>query len=262
MATGYTPPGATCCCGGDTTNCCPYGDGEAPQICVTFPAGVWPTPLTEAMFGGGVYTLDQAVTNCLWNGTFAVPGTYTDGFGCTYSLSLAIQVNTATIPSATGELFVSALGTATLVSGSGCATPVTVGLSSGAGSVTAAAGCKPQTTASQASGIVQGGFGGPYFYTTPAGILIEDGACGGMMAAPRLMAATAAPPPSCRWQGDDLAGAERAAEGLDHRRRWLRCGKPGFERVGLPVTDCRTCGTPSSRRCLPGHCPGYEPAAD
>ena len=91
-------------------------------------------------------------------------------------------------------------------------------------------------------------------------VTFSDAPCGEALAAGAAAKAATAPAPPCRFEGDELTGAERAVWGLDHRRRWLRCGKAGFERVGLPVTDCRSCGTRAARRCGAGRCPGYEPA--
>jgi len=78
-----------------------------------------------------------------------------------------------------------------------------------------------------------------------------------------LMAATLktadAPEPPCRWRGVELTGPERAALSLDHRKTWYLCGKPDFPRLGLPVTDCRTCKA-VDMRCSKAGCTGYEPA--
>lgn len=72
-------------------------------------------------------------------------------------------------------------------------------------------------------------------------------------------AVAAVDPGPCRWRGVELTGPERAALALDHRKTWYLCGKPDFPRLGLPVTDCRTCKA-VDMRCSKAGCTGYEPA--
>lgn len=69
-----------------------------------------------------------------------------------------------------------------------------------------------------------------------------------------------APPPGppCAHRGDALPAGKVAALKLSTLRTWYACGREGFERFGLPVSDCRTCGIPADRRCS-SDCPGYEP---
>lgn len=94
---------------------------------------------------------------------------------------------------------------------------------------------------------------------TLTGAVVTAGPCGApLMAAPRLMTATA-PEPPCRWRGAELTGPERAALALDHRKAWYRCGKPDFPRLGLPVTSCKACKT-ADMKCSRAGCTGYEPA--
>ena len=75
-----------------------------------------------------------------------------------------------------------------------------------------------------------------------------------------LVAAPAPPPgPPCRHRGDEMRTGDVARAGLSTSRRWYACGKAGFERYGLPVSDCRTCGLPPAQQCGSGRCDGYEP---
>lgn len=73
-------------------------------------------------------------------------------------------------------------------------------------------------------------------------------------------AAPAPPPgPPCVHRGDEIRAGDAARAGLPTSRRWYACGKAGFERYGLPVSDCRTCGLPPAQQCGSGRCDGYEP---
>lgn len=81
----------------------------------------------------------------------------------------------------------------------------------------------------------------------------------GPLSVAAVLKTAAAPEPPCRWRGAELTGQERAALSLDHRKTWYRCGKPGFPRLGLPVTDCRACKA-ADMKCSRAGCTGYEPA--
>lgn len=69
-----------------------------------------------------------------------------------------------------------------------------------------------------------------------------------------------APPPGppCAHRGDAMSAGKVAALKLSTLRTWYACDKPGFERYGLPVSDCRTCGVPDGQKCGQT-CPGYQP---
>ena len=72
-------------------------------------------------------------------------------------------------------------------------------------------------------------------------------------------AAPAPPPgPPCAHRGAALPAGRVAALKLSTLRTWYACDKPGFERLGLPVSPCQTCGVPDGQKCSAA-CPGYEP---
>jgi hypothetical protein len=82
---------------------------------------------------------------------------------------------------------------------------------------------------------------------------------GGFMARPAM---TATGPAHCRFRSgeEDTDRGALARDGLPPVLTWHRCEKPGFARLGLPVTECRTCGVPADRKCGSlDVCPGYEP---
>lgn len=71
----------------------------------------------------------------------------------------------------------------------------------------------------------------------------------GLVGPPEGPAAPARRISPCRHRGPDLTGPERAAAGLGHGRRWLRCLHPAAP-LGSHVCQCKGCGPT---------CPGYTP---
>lgn len=252
MATDITPDwpdqtvsdGCYCCGGGD---CCPHGDPPE-TLCVTF--GVRDCECEEfgcskqyeVFLSGQSFTVTRTDPEaCGWEFEDDPPDW--DG-GCGSPDSGPVHRTVSVNLSGSGVVSVSAQ-----IAWAGITVSVA---SSAADTVPAVSGCLPQTT--------------PLEWTTDfltwaavdADATVTAGAC-----EEPLMAATAAkataPEPPCRWRGDELTGGERSALSLDHRRTWYRCGKPGFERLGLPVTDCRTCKS-ADMKCSKAGCTGYEPA--
>lgn len=251
------------CCGGTGGACCTLCD-PPDELCVTFgtgdvvlftglpdtgdcvPSGFSQSAATTfaQWFDGQTFTLTRSA--CGWSasgGTITVGGNfytrtvsvelYQDGETCRFRVTAGQLGNM----SAYGHTF-----STTTAPGLGyaCGTDPEVGETD----------CLPVGV----SGSMYGSYAnGSFAYAAYTGGFTLD-VCGGMMAA------ATAPAPPCRFEGGDLTGEQRSALKLDHRKRWFRCGKPGFERFGLPVTDCRSCGTRASRRCGAGRCPGYEPA--
>lgn len=260
-----TVSGGCACCGGAL--CCPDGD-PAGDLCITFGSGdvnvdffndggascspwdvSYPGPTTLAVwFDGQSFTLSRAFGGCSWGyselvtilGNLherSVQAELLNDAG-TYRWHVVVQQVSNTTPAYTHHFRTGAWA----FNGScGDADPAAPG----------AATCLP-VSYGEMYGDYSNGTGGRASWD--GGFTLSDGTCGGA-----LMAAAVEPPP-CRFQGADLTGEERSSLRLDHRKRWLRCDKPGFERFGLPVTDCRACGTRASRRCGSGRCPGYEPA--
>lgn len=255
MATGYTQPGATCCCGGGGGVCCSYGDNVTDPVCVTLPTG-WPTALFEDVLGGKQFVLPY-FTGCEWTDTFA--GSASDGM-CTYSYFLQVRAYHPAIP---GDAMAvdGSIGFTSVTSG-GCGLPPTHYFLTGGGTPTAVVGCRPQTMAG-ATGTARAGFD---TYDTPAGATVEDapgGVCpAALMAAPRLMAATAPagrgqayrPPPPARPRICLYADRVEHLAGCSGFRCRHRCTSPdpgvraalGGSDVVLPADECQDC-------------PGYVP---
>lgn len=248
-----------CCCGGASTDCCPYGD-PPDELCLE--AGTFPSVGADWILSGQSFTLTRGAGSCSWTYT-ATTGPdlilTSGGLTCTWH-PFDISV-TASFDGAGGAVSLTFLIRYENTAGLGCPGGiVSVGNIIGGGTPTAVSGCLPQT-----------GGGGTYFdpldspfgsYTAPDCTLSSGPCGGGFMAVAPALATKSAPAPAiapCRFEGEELTGAERAAAKLDHRRRWYRCGLPGFARFGLPVTDCRACGVPDAMRCGPA-CPGYVAA--
>lgn len=264
-ATGTATRDGSCCCGGGGATCCDLCD-PPDELCVTFGTGdvglftglpdtgdCAPAGFTEAAsgtfanwFDGQTFTLTR--TACSWAGSAAsvtIGGlTYTrvvtvelyqDGGTCRFRVT-AEQYNPSGM-SAYGHTF---------------STTTAVGYAY-------ACGADPEVGETDCLPV---GFSGSMYGSYANGSFAHAAYTGGFtldVCAGPMMAAATAPDPPCRWRSAELTGGERSALALDHRKAWYRCGKPDFPRLGLPVTDCRTCKA-VDMRCSKAGCTGYEPA--
>jgi hypothetical protein len=221
----------------DTGDCVPSGFSQS--AATTF--AQW--------FDGQTFTLTRSA--CGWSasgGTITVGGNF---YTRTVSVELYQDGETCRFRVTAGQLGnMSAYGhTFSTTTAPG------LGYACGADPEVGGADCLPVTFAGSMYGsYANGGFS----YATYTGGFTLD-VCPAALVAATARATATAPEPPCRWRGAELTGQERAALSLDHRRTWYRCGKPDFPRLGLPVTDCRTCKA-ADMRCSRAGCTGYEPA--
>jgi hypothetical protein len=260
-----------CCCGGGSTDCCPSGD-PPDTLCLTFSADGWtanadgggPGPET---FAGKAFEFTRRPAEdgtCVWASeplaVYWTNPTTGDDYGPAVPTDFGINSFRITFSSG-GRATIAGTANA-YFHNNAFAGFVTANISGTADLPTpGVAGCLPQTFTPVGYSWVSPG-GVPVSPTTTATATLTAGPCPAMGVTPAL-AATSAPAPAvapCRFEGSELTGMARRLAGLDHRRRWYKCGLPGFARFGLPVTDCQSCGVSPERRCGPRTCPGYMAA--
>lgn len=76
---------------------------------------------------------------------------------------------------------------------------------------------------------------------------------------PRAARPKPTPPAPCIHRGDELSIVEVQAQGLEVRRRWSVCERPGFPLEGRPINGCTGCGPKCTGYEVPA--PGTEPDA-
>ena len=250
MATGYTPPGATCCCGGAVCGC-PEPQPSTMCAVVTGVTGVCGCdPVAEVTLTRG----DPPFADYLWSG-------YADLTGCTPTVRMTVTVSCADGPPGAFNVQVQ-FGQTAAPFGVCAYSNDSIFVGDGG------AGCDPFfiDTAAGGNAWAEGGSGLCSCFPDAASIAVtvSAGSCGeALMAGPRLLTATATaapargyrPPPPARPRICLYAERVEFRAGCSGFRCQHRCTSPdpgvraalGDTDIVLPADECQTCSGYTAR---------------